>query len=96
MVYGPDRRLTTANVALAEADLRPISLAAKEGLALVNGTGFFSGVGALVIHDVCSLCALTQVLTAMSVEALKDIAESFHPFFAAVRPHSGQVSIKLY
>lgn len=81
----------TADVAFAEADLKPVSLAAKEGLTLVNGTVFSSGAGALVMHDVFGLCALAQVLTAMSVESLRGIAESFHPFLAAVRPHSGQI-----
>ena len=94
VLYGQDRRSTTADVAFAEADLRPVSLAAKEGLALVNGTAFSSGVGALVMHDVFGLCALAQVLTAMSVESLRGTAESFHPFLAAVRPHSGQVKIR--
>lgn len=94
VLYGQDRRLTTADVAFAEANLRPVSLAAKEGLALVNGTAFSSGVGALVMHDVFGLCALAQVLTAMSVESLGGTAESFHPFLAAVRPHLGQVKVK--
>lgn len=91
VLYGQDRHSTTADVAFAEAGLKPVSLAAKEGIALVNGTAFSSGVSALVMHDVCGLCALAQVLTAMSVEALRGTAESFHPFFAAVRTHPGQV-----
>lgn len=95
MSYGQDRRLTTADVAFAEVGLRPVSLAAKEGLALVNGTAFSSGVGALVMHDACGLCELAQVLTAMSVEALRGTVESFHPFLAAVRAHSGQVKVQL-
>lgn len=93
---GHDRHLTTADVAFVEADLKPVSLAAKEGLALVNGTAFSSGVGALLIHDVGGLCALAQILTAMSVEALTGTAESFHPFFAAVRTHPGQVKVRLH
>lgn len=80
-----------ADVAMAEAKLNPVSLAAKEGLAIVNGTAFSSGVGALVMHDACGLGALAQVLSAMSVETLSGSAESFHPYFAAVRAHLGQV-----
>ena len=94
VLYGQNRRITTADVAFAETGLKPVSLAAKEGLALVNGTAFSSGVGALVMHDVFGLCLLAQVLTAMSVECLRGTAESFHPFLAAVRPHSGQVKVK--
>jgi phenylalanine ammonia-lyase len=96
VLSGKDRHLTTADVAFAEADLSPVSLAAKEGLALVNGTAFSSGVGALVMHDVFGLCALAQILTAMSVEALGGAAESFHPIFAASRPHLGQVRVEVH
>ena len=93
--YGPDRHSTTSDVAFAEAGLGPVSFAAKEGLALVNGTAFSSAVGALIMHDMGGLCALAQVLTAMSVEALRGTAESFDPFFAVVRPHPGQVNVTL-
>ncbi|KAG8530650.1 uncharacterized protein KY384_004005 [Bacidia gigantensis] len=91
VLAGEERRITTADVAMAEANIAPVSLAAKEGLAIVNGTAFSSGVAALLMHDVCNLGGLCQVLAAMSVEALGGTSESFHPFFAEVRPHPGQV-----
>ena len=95
LLAGQDRQSTTADLAFAEAGLKPVPLAAKEGLALVNGTAFSSGLGMLTISDAIGLCFLAQVATAMSVEALKGAAESFHRFFAAVRSHPGQVSINL-
>ena len=84
------RRLSRADVALVEAAIEPITLGAKEGLAIVNGTAVSAGVGALAIHEAHCLTALAQVLTAMSVEALLGTDESFDPFFASVRPHPGQ------
>lgn len=80
-----------ADVAMAEVKLDPVLFAAKEGLAVVNGTAFSAGVGALAIHDACGLVTLAQVLSPMSVEALRGSSESFHPYFAAVRAHPGQV-----
>ena len=85
------RRVTTADVALSEAGIAPISLHAKEGLAIVNGTAVSAGVAALAAHESLHLAALSQVLTAMSVEALHGSDESFEPFIARVRPHPGQV-----
>jgi phenylalanine ammonia-lyase len=85
------RRVTTADVALAESSLKPLRLGPKEGLAIVNGTAVSTGVGALAIHEAHGLAVLSQVLTAMSVEALLGTSESFHPFFAKVRPHPGQI-----
>ena len=85
------RGVTTADVALAEASINPVRLGPKEGLAIVNGTSVSAAVGALAMHDAHGLAALSQVLTAMSVEALCGTSESFDPFFAKVRPHPGQI-----
>ena len=85
------RRVTRADIALEEAGIAPISLHAKEGLAIVNGTAVSAGVAALAAHESLNLAALSQVLTAMSVEALRGSDESFEPFIAQVRPHPGQV-----
>lgn len=85
------RRVTRADIALEEAGIAPISLHAKEGLAIVNGTSVSAGVAALAAHGSLNLAALSQVLTAISVEALRGSDESFEPFIAQVRPHPGQV-----
>ena len=85
------RRVTRADVALSAAGIAPISLHAKEGLAIVNGTAVSAGVAALAAHECLNLAALAQVLTAMSVEALRGSDESFEPFIGRVRPHAGQV-----
>lgn len=85
-----ERRVTRADVALAQANIAPVKLVAKEGLAIVNGTAVSAGVAALAIHEAHCQAVLSQVLTAMSVEALCGTDESFHPFFARVRPHPGQ------
>ncbi|MCJ1265171.1 hypothetical protein MMC22_005046 [Lobaria immixta] len=84
------RRILKANMALAEANIAPIELRAKEGLAIVNGTAMSAGVAALAMHEAHSQAILSQVLTAMSVEALRGTDESFDPFFSKVRPHPGQ------
>ena len=85
------RTVTRADVALSKAGIAPISLHPKEGLAIVNGTAVSTGVAALAAHESLHLAALSQVLTAMSVEALRGSDESFEPFIARVRPHPGQV-----
>lgn len=88
---GGARRPVRADRALAEAGIEPIRPEAKEGLAIVNGTAVSAGVAALALHESLNLAALSQVLTAMSVEALNGTDESFEPFIARVRPHRGQV-----
>lgn len=81
-----------ADDALRSFNLEPITLKAKEGLAIVNGTAISAGAAALALHDAHSLAFLAQILTAMAVEALLGSTESFHPYLAEKRPHPGQVS----
>ncbi|RYP61553.1 hypothetical protein DL769_007653 [Monosporascus sp. CRB-8-3] len=85
------RKLVRADAALAQANLPPLRVLAKEGLAIVNGTAVSAGVAALAAYECTNLAALSQVLTAMSVEALCGTDESFDPFIACVRPHPGQI-----
>ncbi|RMY56605.1 hypothetical protein D0865_03558 [Hortaea werneckii] len=85
------RSVKRADVALFEAGISPISLHAKEGLAVVNGTAVSAGVAALAAYESIQLAALSQLLTAMSVESLRGSDESFEPFIARVRPHPGQI-----
>lgn len=85
--------LKRADVALAEKSIKPVLLGAKEGLALVNGTAVSAAVGSLALHDALGQAALSQVLTAMSVEALCGTDESFDSFFGEVRPHPGQIEV---
>ena len=87
------RYVARADVALAMNSINPVKLGAKEGLAIVNGTAFSAGVGALAMHEALFQTALSQILTAMSVEALSGTDESFDPFFAQVRPHPGQKEV---
>ena len=85
-----ERHLERANVALSTKAIAPVVLTARESLALVNGTSMSAAVAALAMHEALNLAALSQVLTAMSVEAHHGTDESFDPFLADVRPHWGQ------
>jgi phenylalanine ammonia-lyase len=91
-VMSLDERSIYADMAFLNANLEPVEIRAKEGLAITNGTAVSAAAAALALHDTHTLAVLAQVLTAMSVEALNGTTESFHPFFSQVRPHPGQVS----
>ena len=78
--------------ALTAAGLQPIELAAKEGLALLNGTQAMTAVGALAIHHARHLTEVADLAGAMSLEALKGTPVAFDPRIHAARPHPGQVA----
>ncbi|KAL8722856.1 MAG: hypothetical protein Q9225_000743 [Loekoesia sp. 1 TL-2023] len=84
------RQVERADTALAENSITPLTLGAREALALVNGTSISAAVAALASHEALLLASLAQLLTAMSVEGLRGTDESFLPFFSQVCPHDGQ------
>src|SRR5438094_491752 len=66
-----DGRVLPGDKALAQADLEPLVLQSKEGLAIVNGTSVMAGVGALLVHDGLRLVKDAQIAASMSFEALR-------------------------
>lgn len=90
---GSDCVVKPANQVLKMVGLEPIVLGPKEGLGLLNGTATSGCVGGLALHEVNQLAVLTQITTALNVEALAGTMESFHPFIASVRPHPGQMEV---
>ncbi len=82
-----------ALVALRELGLEPLTLGAKEGLALLNGTQLMSAIGALLLADADRLLATASVAAAMSVEALLGTDVAFADAYQRVRPHPGQVAV---
>jgi histidine ammonia-lyase len=79
--------------ALARARLKPVTLEAKDGLALVNGTAFMAGIGALAVHDALAVLDDAQIAGAMSLEALLGTDHAFIPIVGKLRPHPGQISV---
>ena len=82
-----------ALIALREVGLEPLTLEAKEGLALLNGTQMMSAVGALLLADADRLARTASVVAAMSVEALLGTDVAFAAAYQLARPHPGQVAV---
>ena len=77
--------------ALVRAGLDPLTLSAKEGLALLNGTQLMAGLGALAHHDALRLAITGDVVGAMSLEAMLGTDAAFAERLVAARPHPGQL-----
>ncbi|MGH9245939.1 MAG: histidine ammonia-lyase [Acidimicrobiales bacterium] len=78
--------------ALRRAGLEPVTLEAKEGIALINGTDGMLGMLLLAGHDTGRLLATADVAAAMSIEALLGTDRAFAPELHALRPHPGQAA----
>jgi histidine ammonia-lyase len=76
--------------ALARAGLSPVTLAAKEGLALTNGTTVMTAVGLLEACKARYLADVADISGCLSLEALNGTTMAFDERIHALRPHPRQ------
>ena len=87
-----DGSMVPAATALEEHGIAPVTLAEKEGLALINGTDGMLGMLVLAITDLRRLVTTADVTAAMSVEGLLGTDDVFAEDLQALRPHPGQAA----
>jgi len=86
-------QIREATEVLQELGLEPLTLEAKEGLALINGTQMMSAVGVLNAYDSRLLCRTADIAAACSTEALRGTDVPFDPRIHALRAHPGQAQV---
>jgi histidine ammonia-lyase len=88
-------RISSAT-AFKAAGLAPIELAAKEGLALTNGTALMTAIGVLTTLQAENLACVADLAGGLSLEALHGTPRAFDARIHAVRPHPRQVECAAY
>lgn len=83
-------QIVTAAEAMAKEGIIPVVLAAKEGLALNNGTQMMTAVGVNVLWDAMHLMKTADIATAMTAEALHGITKAYDHKVHDLRGHQGQ------
>ncbi|HZR33731.1 MAG TPA: histidine ammonia-lyase [Nevskia sp.] len=88
-----DGRAVAAGEGLARAGLRPLALAAKEGLALLNGTQVSAALALRGLFEAEDLFAAALVTGALSVDAARGSDAPFDPRIHEVRGQPGQIDV---
>ena len=91
-VLAKDGGRQPAAEALHRAGLAPIGLAAKEGLALINGTDGMLGMLLLALTDAAHLFTMADITAALATEAMLGSDRPFQPELHEIRPHPGQAA----
>ncbi|MDD2217256.1 MAG: histidine ammonia-lyase [Eubacteriales bacterium] len=76
--------------AMDKAGIKVIELAAKEGLALNNGTQVMTAIGLNVLYDAMNLIKVADIAAAMTMEALNGITKAFDHKVHDLRGQEGQ------
>jgi histidine ammonia-lyase len=83
-------KIVTGAEALAIAKLKPLTLQAKEGLAIINGTHLMAAMGALALADVQSICDAALHSAAMAIDACRATDAFLDERIHQVRNQPGQ------
>jgi histidine ammonia-lyase len=84
-------RRVVASKALHAIGRKPLTLEAKEGLALVNGTQAMLSLGLLALRQAEILVETADVAGALSLDALRGSPAAFDERLQRARPHPGQL-----
>lgn len=88
-VASVDGALISGAEALEYRGLSPITLQAKEGLSLLNGTCDMVALGGLAVYDAVSLLKSADIASAISIEGLRGNLSAFDSRISAAKKHRG-------
>jgi len=77
--YGGERM--PAAQALRRAGIEPVTLEARDGLAIINGSNLIAGIGCIILHDAERWLKQAEIAAAMTLEALQ----------ANLKPYDGRL-----
>ena len=86
-------QIVPAGEVLKAHDLKPVKLAAKEGLALINGTQFILAHAIKGLYKMKYLLDLADLAGAMSIEGYKGSASPFKKALHTIRPYKGTLKV---
>lgn len=75
--------------ALKRAGIAPVVLAARDGLAMINGSNFITGLGALEIYDAHRWLKNSEIAAAMTLEVLNANMKAYDERLHRVRGYPG-------
>ncbi len=82
-----------ARRALEQEKLKPLTLRAKEGLAMINGTQVSTALALIGLFDAWRVIVASVTTSALSVDAAMGTSSPFHADIHTFRGHRGQIEV---
>lgn len=86
-------KIIRSDFAINEIGKKPAVLGPKDGLALINGTAVMAALGAMALHEAKLMVRTADVVSAMTLEAVRGTSKAFHPGISQLKPHAGQIAV---
>lgn len=87
-----DGKKVRADFAINQIGKKPISLKAKDGLALINGTAVMAALSALAIHEAKRIAKIADIATCLTLEAVRGTKIAYDKDISSLKPHPGQIN----
>ncbi|XP_053114270.1 histidine ammonia-lyase [Hemicordylus capensis] len=92
-MWSPKSGWADAKYVLEAHGLKPVTLKAKEGLALNNGTQMITSLGCEAVERASAIARQADVVAALTLEVLKGTTRAFDSDIHSLRPHRGQIEV---
>ena len=84
-----NNKIQRASRILKKNKIKPISLAAKEGLSLINGTQLMTAIGCTNIFKARNILKIADIAAAATLESVQGSHKPFDPDIINCRPYKG-------
>ena len=82
--------------AMKLAGIKPVILSSKEGLAIINNTSTMTSIASLLLYDVQWLTKISNIATALSLQALRGTDKAYDIRVHKIKPHKKQIETAQY
>ncbi len=83
-------KILSGKIALKKAGIKPVPLAYREGLAIMNGSQFMTAIAVFNIYDAERLIKQIEIVCAMTIDVLNCVQKAYDARYNGVRPFKGQ------
>lgn len=72
---------------------KPVTLKAKDGLALINGTAVMAALGSIALYEAKRLIKTADIAAALTLEAVRGTKSAYDYDISRLKPHPGQLAV---
>jgi len=86
-----DGKKVRADFAINQIGKKPVTLRAKDGLALINGTAVMAALSSLAIYEAKRVAKMADIATCITLEAVRGTKIAYDKDITSLKPHPGQI-----
>lgn len=86
-------KIMKADFAIHQIGKEPARLGPKDGLALINGTSVMLALGALALLDAKRIVKLADIISCLTLDAVRGTAAAFDIRISRLKPQPGQIDV---